>query len=246
MPCGVAVWEISGLFCTVLSHKKYLTESKCDPFQDSSVKYHKYIMESEYIYFRHISQKISQEHVICRSNQFDKWSYCAVRTHTHRDWAETRLCKYVFIFIIGESSWRWSLLLWPCFLPSPVPAQGEEEGEGGEVEGGEGLEAQAGVDPEAQVAAGAALSGTNWETVQGAGFQFSKYLWLTHARQGKASVDKRCKGALYVQHGFSDQANPDEEGLNLVWNEDQWQWMETKLQEEESREVTLFTCQLKT
>ena len=42
-----------------------------------------------------------------------------------------------------------------------MPVHGEEEGEGGEVEGGEGLEAQAGVDPEAQVAAGAALSGTN-------------------------------------------------------------------------------------
>ena len=39
-----------------------------------------------------------------------------------------------------------------------MPVRGEEEGEGGEVEGEEGLEV-VDSDPEAQVAAGAALAG---------------------------------------------------------------------------------------
>ena len=66
-------------------------------------------------------------------------------------------------------------------------------------------------------------------------------LWLisfNNSCKGKAPVDKRCSGAVHVQHGLSDRASPCEEGRNLVWDEDQRHWVEAKLQEEEFRDVT--------
>ena len=50
-------------------------------------------------------------------------------------------------------------------------------------------------------------------------------------------MDKRCAGALYVQHGLGDRADSAEEGLHLVWDKDPRSRMEAKLQKEESREV---------